>query len=123
MDVTWDDLFEASGRAAIPFSDFWNITPREFYAYIKGTEKRTTEMWEMTRVQAFYSVAAMQGTEKIKKPSDLFMIPGEVMKPRKVSKIRRIAPDELREKWRSIKDKKTGERIYTDAQIEKMLNV
>ena len=93
----------------------WNNKPLDFLIrQFNGYRADRKELWEMHRMGAFYSFIAMQGNKTIKKPSDLFKIPGEKMEPVKIATARKMTEDEIRERY--------GRVGFTDERIEKIID-
>jgi hypothetical protein len=102
--------------AGISRFDFWKMTPREFYAFVRGYERRNQDQWQMTRIMAYYSAIAFGGSDKIKSPKDLFKLPGEESEI-VLTKITKLSNKEAGDRYRAFVDKK-GNRVYTDEWIK-----
>lgn len=89
------------------------MTLRELSCAHWGYQVKRREEWDKTRLLAYYSVIAFNGTKQIKKPSDLFLHPWEVEDtPKKVGTRKVLSRDELVESY-----KRAGIPM-TDTQID-----
>jgi hypothetical protein len=54
-------------------SEDWDMYSFEYLLLMfRGYRRDRNELWEMCRVQSFYSFVAMNGNKKVKTPQDLF---------------------------------------------------
>jgi hypothetical protein len=57
--------------------EFRLTTPRYFYFRQKGFEALQVEYWQRTRMEAFYSFLPHTKKGALRKPEDMFRLPGE----------------------------------------------
>lgn len=69
---------EMAGRMGMSESEFELTTPRYFFYRMKGFESLQTEHWQRTRLEAFYAFMPHAKKNSLRKPSDLFKLPGDV---------------------------------------------
>lgn len=86
--------------------EFYEITPRAFFAKLKGYRERTEaemkDRWERTRWQTFILVGVQMPKNKRIKPTDLITFPWE--KEYKKRKIVKHTPEELKKHFDFMPD-------------------
>lgn len=75
--MNWNRLFEIAGRMGMSEKEFRLTTPRYFYFRRKGFEDLQTESWKRARLQAFYSFLPHTKKGALRRPENLFQLPGE----------------------------------------------
>lgn len=73
----WNALHEAAGRLGYRESEFWNTTPRYFYAALRGQEQAEQAQWERMRWLAYFSFVPHAKKNALKGPKDLMQFPWE----------------------------------------------
>jgi len=73
----WNGLFEIAGRLGRSEREFRHTTPRYFYFRHKGFESVRLEDARSTRVLAFYSFLPHTKKGSLKRPEDLYRLPGD----------------------------------------------
>lgn len=75
--MDWPAMMEAAGRMGMSEIDFELTTPRYFYHRRKGFERLQEEAWARTRMEAFYSFLPHTKKNALRRPQDLFKLPGD----------------------------------------------
>lgn len=57
--------------------EFLHTTPRYFFNRQKGFERVQLEQWQRSRLEAFYAFLPHTKKGALKRPSDLFKLPGD----------------------------------------------
>ena len=69
---------ELAGRLGMSEAEFELTTPRYMYHRQKGFEALQVEYWQRTRMEAFYAFLPHTKKGALKRPTDLFQLPGDV---------------------------------------------
>ena len=70
----------------------------ELVAIYKAKHEANKSSWEQTRLICYYNFISQNGTEKIKKPSDIFSLEWDKQKVRTKSMTSKEAQEKLKEK-------------------------
>lgn len=68
---------QQAGRMGWTQDEFWLCTPRYFHNACEGFEGLQIEAWKRARLQAFYSFLPHTKKGALRKPEDMFRLPGE----------------------------------------------
>lgn len=69
---------ELAGRLGMSETEFELTTPRYFYYRLQGFEDLQLEAWQRMRMQAFYAFLPHAKKNVLRKPADLFRLPGDI---------------------------------------------
>ncbi len=75
--MDWGLLMEAAGRMGMSETEFEITTPRYFFHRRTGFESVQREQARNTRIIAFYAIAPHMKKGAIKRPEDLYTLPGD----------------------------------------------
>lgn len=70
-------MMEMAGRMGMSEIEFELTTPRYFFHRMKGFEDLQVEHWQRTRMAAFYAFLPHAKKNALRKPSDMFHLPGD----------------------------------------------
>ncbi len=68
---------ESAAGCGVSERDFWDMTPRYFSAHVEAAEQKEQNEWERARYVSMHAIKAADGSNKIKKPTDLGYFPWE----------------------------------------------
>lgn len=68
---------EMAGRMGMSEQEFELTTPRYFHYRSKGFEALQVEAWQRVRMASFYAFLPHAKKNALKKPADLFTLPGD----------------------------------------------
>lgn len=69
---------ELAGRLGMSEIEFELTTPRYFYHRLQAFEDLQLDAWKRMRMQAFYAFLPHAKKNALRKPADLFRLPGDI---------------------------------------------
>lgn len=87
--MTWDSLFQLAGKSGLTISEFYEMTPQEFYCWVRGRADTELESYkriaELNRIFTMMLINTQLGKKPIKDPKKLIKFGWEVEKAVKLS--------------------------------------
>lgn len=98
--LNWDKLLAESARAGLAYSEFWNMTPCEWAAWMEGFALREEDAWKRTRT--IYSILFNTNVEPHHrlKPQELIPLPSDEIEVPRVKTLNDEERAEIKRKLR-----------------------